>query len=154
MFTVNVTTTLEWTGCVLELLGAALLAFNLRYSRYGWLAFLGANVAMISFTLLIDKHGLLVSQIGFACTSVLGMWRSGFFCRFGTAAKVAAAATTPPVVTGVNADGSAAPKPNRSARIGQTMATAMSASRMSHPRAPQVIRRAADNPARSPRGNT
>ena len=151
---VNVTTTLEWTGCALGLLGAALLAFNFRYSRYGWLAFLGANVAMISFALLIDKHGLLVSQIGFACTSVLGMWRSGLFCRFGTAAGVITAETTLPVVTGVNADGSAVPEPDRSARIGQTMATAISASRMSHPRAPQVIRRAADNPARSPHGNT
>ena len=153
---VNVTTTLEWTGCALGLLGAALLAFNFRYSRFGWLAFLGANIAMISFALLIDKHGLLVSQIGFACTSVLGIWRSGFLSRLGTAAEVITAATTPPVVTGVDADADASttPEPDRSAPIGQTMITAMSASRMSHPPAPQVLRRTADNSARSPHGNT
>ena len=77
----NLTTFLEWTGCALGLLGAALLATNSRYSRYGWFSFLGANVAMISFSILINKNGLLVSQIGFTFISLLGIWRGGFFSR-------------------------------------------------------------------------
>lgn len=39
----------EWTGSLLGLLGAFLLATNTRVSRYGRLAFLAANLAMIAW---------------------------------------------------------------------------------------------------------
>ena len=68
--------TLEWTGALLGLLGAFLLATNTRASRYGWYAFLGANAAMIGFAVSIDAKGLLLQQIGFTCTSILGLYRS------------------------------------------------------------------------------
>jgi hypothetical protein len=135
---VNITTTLEWIGCALGLLGAAMLAFNFQYSRYGWFAFLGANVAMISFALLIDKHGLLVSQIGFACTSVLGIWRSGFLSRFGSAGKVVAGETTA-LVSGVDAN--AASESNRSVSVASATGTAMSVSTVTHPRASHMSHR-------------
>jgi hypothetical protein len=147
---VNITTTLEWIGCALGLLGAAMLAFNFRYSRYGWFAFLGANVAMISFALLIDKHGLLVSQIGFACTSLLGIWRSGFFSRSELAAEVITTDATPPVIS----DAPAAPDSDRSAPVGRVMGTAMSGSRVTRPHAPHEVRQTPDNYARTPHGNT
>ncbi|HAL39106.1 MAG TPA: hypothetical protein DCP03_13760 [Polaromonas sp.] len=68
--------TLEWTGALLGLLGAFLLATNSRVSRYGWYAFLAANVAMIGFAIGIDARGLLVQQIGFFATSCLGLCRA------------------------------------------------------------------------------
>ena len=67
----------EWSGAGLGLLGAFLLATNSRASRYGWIAFLPANVAMIAYALSIDAHGLLIQQVGFVCTSVLGLQRTG-----------------------------------------------------------------------------
>jgi len=69
---------LEWVGSLLGLLGAFLLATHTRLSRYGWLAFLAANLAMIAFALGIGRYGLLVQQVGFMGTSLLGLYRAGF----------------------------------------------------------------------------
>jgi len=69
-------TAFEWGGALLGLLGAFLLATHSRVSRYGWLAFLAANVAMIAFAVGINAYGLLVQQIGFTCTSLLGIHRA------------------------------------------------------------------------------
>lgn len=68
---------LEWAGSISGLLGAFLLATNTSVSRYGWFAFLVANFCMILFALGIDKYGLMVQQIGFTFTSLLGIYRSG-----------------------------------------------------------------------------
>lgn len=67
----------EWTATVLGLLGAFLLATNSKVSRYGWLAFLVANFAMIGFALQIHANGLLIQQVGFTATSLLGLYRAG-----------------------------------------------------------------------------
>ncbi len=67
----------EWTGALLGLLGAFLLATHSRVSRYGWLAYLGANVAMSAFAAAIGAHGLLIQQLGFTVTILLGLYRSG-----------------------------------------------------------------------------
>jgi nicotinamide riboside transporter PnuC len=69
----------EWAGSILGLLGAFLLATNSRFSRWGWMAFLGANLAMISFALQIQAHGLLLQQLGFTATSCLGWYRAGLW---------------------------------------------------------------------------
>lgn len=67
----------EWTGALLGLLGAFLLATHSRVSQYGWLAYLGANVAMTAFAASIGAHGLLIQQLGFTVTTLLGLYRSG-----------------------------------------------------------------------------
>jgi hypothetical protein len=67
---------LDWTGCALGLTGALTLALNVEISRYGWLAFFGANFAMIAFAKGINARGLLCQQIGFTLTSLLGIYRS------------------------------------------------------------------------------
>ena len=72
---------LEWTGAIFGLLGAFLLATNTRFSRYGWVAFLAANVAMIAFAFSINADGLLLQQEGFMITSLIGLYRAGFFKR-------------------------------------------------------------------------
>ena len=72
---------LEWIGAVLGLAGASLLAMHTSISRYGWLAFLGANVAMAAFAMMIGAYGLLVQQLGFTATTLLGLRRSGLWAR-------------------------------------------------------------------------
>ena len=72
----------EWAGSLAGLLGAFLLATHSRVSRYGWVAFLFANLAMIAFALGIERYGLLVQQLGFLATSLLGLLRSGFKIPF------------------------------------------------------------------------
>lgn len=67
----------EWSGSILGLLGALLLATHSKVSRYGWVAFLMANVAMICFAFGLNRHGLLVQQVGFMGTSLLGLHRVG-----------------------------------------------------------------------------
>jgi hypothetical protein len=69
----------EWCGSVLGLLGAFLLATHTQFSEYGWIAFFLANLAMIAFAFGIRRYGLLVQQIGFVATSVLALYRAGFF---------------------------------------------------------------------------
>lgn len=78
-------TALEWAGSLLGLLGAFLLATHSRASRYGWVAFLAANVAMIAFAFGIDRYGLLVQQAGFMGTSLLGLRRAGLWPRWHVA---------------------------------------------------------------------
>ena len=68
---------LEWSAAVLGLSGAFMLATHTHHSRYGWLLFLIANIAMIGFALGVHRYGLLVQQVGFMGTSLLGAYRSG-----------------------------------------------------------------------------
>ncbi|MFH0134816.1 hypothetical protein ACGLHS_31695 [Variovorax sp. VaC1] len=68
----------EWAGSLLGIAGALLLALNLKISRYGWFVFLAANVAMIAFAILIDRRGLLLQQVTFTGTSLIGIHRAGF----------------------------------------------------------------------------
>lgn len=73
---------LEWSGSLLGLLGVFLLATNSKVSRYGWVAFFVANLAMVGFAFFIERHGLLVQQLGFTATSLLGLYRSGLWPSF------------------------------------------------------------------------
>lgn len=70
---------LEWTGTVFSLIGAFLLAFNFKFSRWGWVSFLFANFTMLLFAQLINRSGLSLQQVGFIASSVVGLIRSGFF---------------------------------------------------------------------------
>jgi len=71
----------EWTGSLLGLVGAFLLATHSPLSRYGWVAYLGANVAMTAFAATIGAHGLLVQQLGFTIATMLGLYRSGLIAQ-------------------------------------------------------------------------
>ena len=73
---------LEWSGSLCGLMGAFLLASHTRLSRYGWVAFLVANIAMVGFAMGIGRYGLLVQQLGFMATSMLGIYRAGFTLPF------------------------------------------------------------------------
>lgn len=71
----------EWSGALFGLLGSFLLATHSAWSRYGWLAFLAANLAMTVFAIAINAYGLLVQQVGFTATTLLGMHRAGLLVR-------------------------------------------------------------------------
>lgn len=66
---------LEWSGAILGLLGAGLLALNTRHSGYGFVAFLLSNCCWIGFGLLSGSYGLLTMQAGFTVTSAIGVYR-------------------------------------------------------------------------------
>ncbi|WP_300707755.1 hypothetical protein [Limnohabitans sp.] len=70
-------TALEWGSCVMGLIGALVLATNTRISRWGWLAFFLANLCSVGFALGIERYGLMLQQLGFVATSLLGMARTG-----------------------------------------------------------------------------
>ena len=65
----------EWAGAFLGLVGAGLLASNTSLSKYGWIAFLIANIAMIIFSIKINAWGLCAQQVGFMGTSLFGLYR-------------------------------------------------------------------------------
>jgi uncharacterized membrane protein YhhN len=73
----NLNLCLEWSGALVGLIGASLLATHGRVAKYGWLCFLVANVIFIGWALRIDAYGLLAQQAGFTLTSMLGIFRSG-----------------------------------------------------------------------------
>lgn len=79
----------EWSGSLIGLAGAALLALNTRISRWGWVAFLASNVLMLVMAASLGLRGVFLMQAGFTFTSLLGIWRS-----FGRQPKPAAPAPT------------------------------------------------------------
>ena len=67
---------LEWIGSLSGLVGAFLLATHTRGSRYGWLAFLAANLGWFGFVCGKHRYGLRVQQVGFRAPSLLGIYRA------------------------------------------------------------------------------
>lgn len=66
---------IEWTGSVLGLIGAFLLAINTAISGWGFVAFLLSNLCWALFALRQKSWGLLTMQVGFSASSVLGIVR-------------------------------------------------------------------------------
>lgn len=64
-----------WAGFVFGALGAGMLALNTTWSRWGWLAFLGSNIAWISYAALSGPTSLLMQQLVFIGTTFLGISR-------------------------------------------------------------------------------
>lgn len=65
----------EWIGAILGMCGASLLAFNNKWSKWGWLLFLISNIFMIVFALLTASYGLLTMQVLFTITSMIGVYK-------------------------------------------------------------------------------
>lgn len=76
-----ITDVLEWASAVTGLSGAYLLAANRRISRWGWVGLLLANLFAIGFALRAAHSGLLVQQVGYIGSSVLGIWRAGLIAK-------------------------------------------------------------------------
>jgi hypothetical protein len=65
---------LQWLGCMLGLGGALLLASKTQFAGYGVALFLVSNGFWIAFGLVTSAPGLVVMQIGFTLTSLVGVW--------------------------------------------------------------------------------
>lgn len=63
----------EWLAALFGMTGAMLLATQF-HPGWGFAAFLASNAAWINFSLQRRMRGLLLQQIVFALTSLLGLW--------------------------------------------------------------------------------
>lgn len=75
---------LEWSGSLVGLLGAALLAAGGPNAGRGFVAFLLSNFCWIGFGFLQGATGLVVMQVGFTVTSIVGIRKGLSWCRSGT----------------------------------------------------------------------
>lgn len=67
---------MEWLGAATGLLGAWLVAANVAsMSGYGFLAFLASNVCWVVYGVKQRAWGLVVQQVGFTGSSLLGIYR-------------------------------------------------------------------------------
>ena len=73
--TLPATKWVEWIGSITGLAGSALLASHTALSGYGFAAFLASNVFWIAFALRLRLWGMLMMQIGFTLTSLIGLYR-------------------------------------------------------------------------------
>jgi hypothetical protein len=65
----------EWMGSGLGILGALVLAVNTEMSRYGWLMFLLSNAFWIFYAWRKGIRSLLMMQLVFTATSLIGISR-------------------------------------------------------------------------------
>ena len=66
----------ESAGSAMGVLGSLLLASHTRWSPWGWVFFLMSNLCWIFYAVMSQAHGLLIQQIVFTGTSLLGVYRS------------------------------------------------------------------------------
>ncbi len=64
-----------WMGSASGITGAMVLAVNLPWSGYGWLAFLLSNLAWITYARLARVVSLFLMQLVFTITSLVGICR-------------------------------------------------------------------------------
>ena len=65
---------IEWTGSIIGLIGALLLALNNDWSKYGFVVFLLSNVCWVLYGYKTNSWGMLVMQMGFTIISAYGIY--------------------------------------------------------------------------------
>lgn len=68
----------ETFGALTGIGGAFLIASMSQYSRYGWLLFLCSNICWVVFAAQKRFHKLLLQQLAFTSTTLLGILNSFF----------------------------------------------------------------------------
>jgi hypothetical protein len=68
-------TYIEYIAAAFGIVGTLLLALNGKRAGWGFVAFLASNTGWIWFAIAKDLDGLLLQQIAFTATSLLGIWR-------------------------------------------------------------------------------
>ena len=66
---------LQWSGCLLGVLGSMLLALRTRISGWGFVAYLVSNVAWLCFALATGLTALAVQHLVYSGISGFGVWR-------------------------------------------------------------------------------
>lgn len=65
---------IEYLGSIAGILGAGLLALNNDYSGYGFISFMLSNICFIIIGFKCKLYGLLVMQVFFTLTSIVGIY--------------------------------------------------------------------------------
>lgn len=66
---------LEWIGSLLAISAALLLSSYHVHSKYCWLLWAFGNLTILILTLFTKQYGVMVLQIGFSITNILGIWQ-------------------------------------------------------------------------------
>ena len=66
---------LQWAGCATGVAGALLLALNTKHSGWGFVLFLISNGFWTAYGIHTRAPGLVVAQVIFTVTSLLGIYR-------------------------------------------------------------------------------
>ncbi|MCC2673080.1 MAG: hypothetical protein K0R58_27 [Ramlibacter sp.] len=66
---------IEAVAALCGLAGALLLALRGEHAGWGWAAFLASNAGWIVYALVRSMPWMLLQQIGFTATSVIGIWQ-------------------------------------------------------------------------------
>lgn len=66
---------MEWGGALTGLFGAWMVAANVDTSGYGFVAYLASNIFWVIFGYKQRAWGLVVQQVGFTGSSLLGIYR-------------------------------------------------------------------------------
>lgn len=66
---------LQWFGCAFGVTGSLVLASRTTRSGWGFILFLISNVFWIAYGIEIGARGLLVMQVFFSITSLIGIYR-------------------------------------------------------------------------------
>ena len=69
---------ISWIGSVTGILGALILAINVPWSGLGWYVFVVSNLAWIAYALLTRVTPMLLMQLVFINTSLIGIIRGSF----------------------------------------------------------------------------
>ncbi|MDH5327636.1 MAG: hypothetical protein OEY58_19455 [Gammaproteobacteria bacterium] len=65
----------EWFASLATVAGAGLLAFNCRYSAWGWLFFLIANILWLTYGYLSSDMAISLQTMVLTGTSIIGIYR-------------------------------------------------------------------------------
>ncbi|KAF1035355.1 MAG: hypothetical protein GAK35_04208 [Herbaspirillum frisingense] len=65
---------MEAVGAVSGLLGAWLIAFKCRYSRWAFFIYLCSNSCWLAFAVLEHHVWMQMQMVGFAVSSMVGIW--------------------------------------------------------------------------------
>ena len=71
----NLNVLTQWLGSAMGITGALLLAMNTPWSAYGWISFLLSNFAWVFYAYRQRVWSMLVMQLVFTGTSLLGITR-------------------------------------------------------------------------------
>ena len=66
---------LEWTGTICGIAGATLIASNVRRSPWGWWLFVASSLVLSLYGLLIGAYGIMLLNLCFVMTNLLGLVR-------------------------------------------------------------------------------
>lgn len=64
----------EWSGCLLGILGAVLVAVKSPHARWAWVFWLVSNASWTVYGLATENYALALQQGAFMITSAVGLW--------------------------------------------------------------------------------